>query len=646
MRSDFASMQLLHLERGELRLLTHRGFSPEAAHQWEWVRASSACACGVALATGERVIVPDVESCVFMAGTEQLATYRQTGIRAVQTTPLLSRSGKLLGMISTHWGRPHEPSERDLRLFDILARQAADLIERKRADEELRESEGRFRMLANSAPVLMWLNDASGCVFVNRAYLQFLGVSDEGAVQGNEWSGYVHPDDRQGYLGAWLDALSKRAPFSAEFRFRRHDGVYRWMQSVGMPRYTAFGEFLGFHGCTYDVHEARVAAELLREADRHKDEFLAMLAHELRNPLAPIQSALGAILLKGADPAEVRSEAAMMQRHVAQLRRLVDDLLDMSRISRGRIELHKKSVDLGAIAREAAEAVRPLANRTELNLCVSVPGERLWVDGDATRLTQVMANLLQNACKFTPSGGQIELVVERAHEQALVRVRDSGIGIAAENLRNIFEMFSQVDTSLERSREGLGLGLTLVRVLIELHGGTVVARSDGVGRGSEFIVTLPLVTAPATELPAKTTGDMESPAPSRRILIVDDNRDAASSLAKLLYICGHSTLTAFDGEEALAAAEEFRPDVFLLDIGLPKLNGYDLCTRIRQMPWAAGAIIVALTGWGQESDRQRSKQAGFDLHLVKPVDLDVLERLLGQPEDGTTETPHVASQAT
>ena len=506
MRSDFASMQMLHRDRGELRLLAFRGFSPQAARHWEWVRARSGSTCGMALATGKRVVATDVEQCEYMAGTDDLATYLQTGIRAVQTTPLISRSGELLGMLSTHWDRPHEPSERDLRLLDILARQAADLIERKQSEDALK--------LAN----------------------------------------------------------------------------------------------------------------------RKKDEFLAMLAHELRNPLAPIQSALNALHLKPADEDDVRGAAGMMQRHVAQLRRLVDDLLDVSRISRGKIGLHKELVDLAAIAAEAAEAARPLFGHMEHRFEVALPAEPIYVHGDTTRLTQVLANLLNNACKFTPRGGGIDLILERAQDQAIVHVRDTGIGIAAENLRSIFDMFSQVDASLERTREGLGLGLTLVRFLVELHGGAVSVKSDGIGRGSEFIVTLPVATlpAPASDAPSAIVEAAHRATPSRRILIVDDNRDAASSLAKLLKLCGHITQTAFDGEEALGVADDFRPDVLLLDIGLPKLNGYDLCQRIRELPWAADALLVALTGWGQESDRRRSQEAGFDVHLVKPVDLEMLERLLEQ----------------
>jgi CheY-like chemotaxis protein len=307
--------------------------------------------------------------------------------------------------------------------------------------------------------------------------------------------------------------------------------------------------------------------------------------------------------------------------------RLVDDLLDMSRITRGKIELRKERVELAPILDHAIEAARSLYRSMNHELTVTVPTQPIYLSADPTRLAQVMGNLLNNACKFTDRGGHIWLSVERESEQVVVRVRDNGIGIAAEQFPRLFEMFTQLDTSLERSRDGLGIGLTLVKTLVEMHGGTVEVHSGGPGRGSEFVVRLPIFED-SRQSPTGSALSQQMPASGRRILIVDDNEDGAQSLALLLKLDGHETHTAHDGLEALAAADRLRPDVVLLDIGLPKLNGYEVCRHLRQQPWGKGLVLVALTGWGQEEDRQRSTEAGFDTHLVKPVDHEALAELL------------------
>jgi CheY-like chemotaxis protein/two-component sensor histidine kinase len=302
----------------------------------------------------------------------------------------------------------------------------------------------------------------------------------------------------------------------------------------------------------------------------------------------------------------------------------------VSRINRGKIGLRKQRIELGAAVRHAVEAVRPVVQAMEQELTVSLLPEPLYLDGDSTRLAQVVGNLLNNACKFTDKGGRIALAVEREGERAVVRVRDSGIGIAADQLPHIFEMFVQVDTSLERSVSGLGIGLTLVKNLVEMHGGTVEAHSAGVGQGSEFVVRLPLIGKEAS-LPLEPDASA-LPSSSRSILVVDDNRDSAASLATLLGLLGNQTHIAHDGLEAVEATARLRPEVVLLDIGLPALNGYEACRRIRGEPWGKDIVLVALTGWGQEEDRRKSKEAGFDGHLVKPVDLDALTRLLADLE--------------
>ena len=374
----------------------------------------------------------------------------------------------------------------------------------------------------------------------------------------------------------------------------------------------------------------------LAKADRRKNEFLAMLAHELRNPLAPICNALQIMRLTASrerqrpEDEAVQSASAMMERQVGQMVRLVDDLLDVSRISQGKIELRSGRIDLASVVHHAVEAIRPQCKSMDHALTVTLPPKPIFLNADPTRLAQVVGNLLNNASKFTDKGGQIWLTVEREGKQAVIRVRDNGIGIAADQLPRIFEMFVQIDTSLERSVSGLGIGLTLVKTLVEMHDGTVEVHSAGVGQGSEFVVRLPIVVEPPKTPPPEPTVSEPTTMITRRILVVDDNRDSAESLAMLLKLTGHETHTAYDGLEAVAAAATFRPEVVLLDIGLPKLNGYDACRKIREQPWGKGMALIALTGWGQDEDRRKSQEAGFDGHLVKPVDHATLTKLLAE----------------
>ncbi|GEM_PF-296107 len=1048
MHSDMASLQMLYPTRGELRLIASKGFAASSAAFWEWVHAGSGSTCGEALRTARRVIVSDVEACDFIVGTRDLEEYRASDIRAVQSTPLISRSGQALGMLSTHWREPHQPSERELRLLDVLARQAADLIERAQTEarlrdsetrakrvlesitdsllvldadwrvtymnaatrrtlvargmqpddvigkhfwnevfphargtriereyklamservavefdylyepwqrwyairaypveeggiaiyfqdvterwqteEALRDSEGRFRVMADSSPIVIWVTDNRGAIeFVNRAYLEFFGVRQEQIQGPGGWQPLLHPDDVEEYAARYFAALRERKPFIAEARVRHADGSWRWIASHGVPRFSVSGEFLGHvgsspditehkraqealaesarlkdalyqfadrlqhtkllndvyqaalqaivgalqcdrasillfddtgvmrfvgsHGlseayrnaveghspwkpeqkdpepvCISDVNTAdlgdslkatvraegigalsfiplvsngkligkfmtyydaphvytpeevelgttvarqlafaierkraeellqhnakqlalitdaapvfiaycdtqarfkfvnkpyaarfglkpedcigkriseivgedayeffreyvarvlrgepirfeigvqyagigerfvhcsyapeldaygnvvgfvaaitditerkrieealRQSEERLRETDRRKDEFLATLAHELRNPLAPLHNALQVMKLKGDDAPTVERCRSMMERQLGHMVRLVDDLLDVSRISRGKVELRKERAELATIVQQAVETNRPLLEASGQNFFMDMPAERIVVEADVARLVQIIGNLLNNACKFTHEGGHIWLTVERDGEEAVIRVRDTGVGIAADEFGRIFEMFTQLDTSLERTQSGLGIGLTLVKTLTEMHGGTVEVYSEGTGFGSEFIVRLPTPAAheeaprpaPAASAAATTT--------SLRVLVVDDNIDSADSLAALLELAGHETQVTNDGLEAIRAAAAFKPDLILLDIGLPKLNGYEVARWIRQQPWGQSVTLVALTGWGQDSDRQKSKDVGFDSHLVKPVDYSTLEKLV------------------
>jgi signal transduction histidine kinase len=373
----------------------------------------------------------------------------------------------------------------------------------------------------------------------------------------------------------------------------------------------------------------------LQETDRRKDEFLAMLGHELRNPLAPIRNALHLIRLRGDPPeGDVRESWDVIERQVEHLARLVDDLLDVSRITRGKINLQKERVDLAAVVGRAVEGSRPLLAARRHAFAVCPAGEPLPVDADPVRLAQVFLNLLNNAAKYTPEGGGVTLTVEKVPpaaaggpERALVRVRDTGVGISKEMLASVFELFTQAASTLDRSEGGLGIGLTLVRRLVEMHGGSVRAFSEGPGRGSEFAVWLPLAPGPLT---GHEPGEPRPPppAPPRRVLIVDDLPDSAESLAKLMRLLGHDVRTASDGPSCFRAAEEFRPELVVLDIGLPGMSGYEVARALRARPDLGPPVLVALTGYGGEEDRQRSREAGFTRHLVKPVDLDELRHLL------------------
>jgi signal transduction histidine kinase len=379
-----------------------------------------------------------------------------------------------------------------------------------------------------------------------------------------------------------------------------------------------------------EMEERRGAEEALRAADRRKDEFLATLAHELRNPLAPMRNALAILKLAGPDAAASMQARDMMERQLDQMVRLVDDLLDVSRITTGKLSLRRDLVALADVMRAAIDTARPFIEARGHRLEVHIPDVPLMLAADATRLAQVFSNLLNNAAKFTPRGGRVTVRAAREGDELVVRVTDTGIGIAPEQLGGVFEMFAQVDQSLERSQAGLGVGLTLARRLIELHGGQLSAHSEGLGHGSEFTVRLPLAQTPqvaADDLPeARAAGSVAG----HRVLVVDDNQDFANSLALILRATGNDVRTAHDGRSALALADEFRPDIGFLDIGLPSLNGYDLARHLRKARDTRAMTLVAITGWGQEKDRRQAFDAGFDHHLVKPVETQRVLEILGK----------------
>jgi PAS domain S-box-containing protein len=522
------------------------------------------------------------------------------------------------------------PIRDDAGRVTFLAPTGIDITDRKRAEAD-RE---RFATLVETSTDFIGICDLNGMpLYVNRAGLELVGLDDLAHARRTPVAEFFFPEDRA-RVQTLFPAVLANGHGAMEVRFRNFKtGEARWMAYKVIRLADASGRPTGSATVSQDVTERkRMTDDLerlnadLAEADRRKDEFLATLAHELRNPLAPIGNMLEVLKHADGDRDLLARARDTMERQLAQMVRLVDDLLDLNRITHNRLELRTGPVDLATVVRDAVEASRPLVDAAKHELHITLPDEPLPLHADAARLAQVFANLLSNACRYTPANGTIDITARRDAGDVVVSVRDDGIGIPPDKLDSIFDMFTQVDRSTEQAQAGLGIGLTLVKQLVEMHGGSVTVRSEGRGRGSEFVVRLPVAREPTTAPPPSAA--TAAPARRRRILIVDDNVDAAVSLAMLLEINGNEVHTAHDGIEAVAAVSQRRPDVVLLDIGLPKLDGHEVCRRVRAEPWGRDVAIVALTGWGQEDDRRRSEDAGFDGHLVKPVDHGELARLL------------------
>jgi PAS domain S-box-containing protein len=495
--------------------------------------------------------------------------------------------------------------------------------------EALRESEQRFRTMADQTPVMMWVTNPSGVVdFVNKEYCSFFGVSPEEALH-PKWSMPLHDDD-SGYLRALFEALRTRRPFQSDGRMRRADGEWRYMASHGAPRTSPSGEFLGMIVTSQDVTDQRQAATIQHQIARAKDEFIAVLAHELRSPLAPIRTSVGIIRSHAAHPLITRC-GEIIERQTAHMARLLDDLLDTSRLSRHTLTLQRSRLRLGDVLRAAVEIAGPLIEQQRLELVVDGRDEPVWLDADQARLTQVFGNLLNNAAKYSKPGGRVDLIVKPAPGWVMVTVRDAGIGIASDMLERVFEPFTQTTSARDHAPGGVGIGLSLAQRLVDMHGGTIEASSEGPGFGSEFVVRLPVCPdEPAAEAVEPAVEPVRVPAApvARRVLVADDNVDSADMEAALLSAVGCEVRTVYDGESTLREAERFRPDVVLLDIGMPDIDGHEVCARIRSQSWGGGIVLIAVSGWGQESDRRRSARAGFNMHLVKPVDPDALLRIV------------------
>jgi PAS domain S-box-containing protein len=617
---------------------------PAAFPQFECITRERTFEKGIGLpgrvwASGEPAWIPDVvEDYNFPRAHVALLE----GLHAAFGFPI-QIGGDVQGVIEFFSPQIRQPDEELLRMMRTIGIQIGQFMERCDRDEQVRRSEALTRAVLESAlDAIVTIDHEGAIVEFNPAAERMFDCSRSEAV--GKWfldlfvPSSLQEEYRQSlanYLAMGVGtSLNKRLELNA----LRLDGS-EFPIELAVSRISFAGPPM-FTGYVRDVTDRKELeeellgrAEQLLAADRRKDEFLATLAHELRNPLAPIRSGLEIWRLSRGDSEVTNQARDMMERQVEQMVRLVDDLLDLSRISRGTIELRKQRIDLEKIIQQSVETSRPVIEQVGHHLTIDMPPGALYVNADPVRMAQVFSNILNNAAKYTEPGGTIRLTVRQQEDAAIVSIEDDGIGIPSHLLPSVFDMFTQVDRNLERSQGGLGIGLSIVKRLVEMHGGSVEARSDGKGRGSEFMVRLPIVLSVA--LPPTT---VETPARSssrRRVLVVDDNRDAASSLAMLLRLMGNEVKTAFDGLEALEVATTFRPDLILLDIGMPKMNGYETAEQIRNRPWGQQIVLAALTGWGQDEDRRKSHDAGFDVHLVKPVQIETLQELLASTRAAT-----------
>lgn len=497
------------------------------------------------------------------------------------------------------------------------------------AELKLQESEERFRAAVDAVQGVLWTNTPEGAMRGEQpGWAKLTGQRFED-YQGLGWAKAVHPEDEKASIDAWLQAVHERRPFTFEHRVLRHDNQWRNFSIRAIPLFDSSGAIRQWVGVHTDITDQRQAELALKEANDRKDVFLATLSHELRNPLAPIRSAARLLESGKLDPQEIARSYAIISRQVRHMASLLDDLLDVSRITRGALALKREPVLLRPILEAAVEAARPMIEAKRQVLRLEWPAETLELDADAVRVTQVATNLLTNAAKYTDPEGQIHFRAGLEADGLLILVSDTGIGIAADKLNEVFEMFSQVHANPERSEGGLGIGLALVKALVELHGGRVEVRSEGLEHGSEFLVWFPRSIVKVLDSPvAPAHREARKAGRRRRILLADDNQDGAASLGMLLELAGHEVYLAHTGTGAVTLTERHRPQICVLDIGMPGLSGYEVANRIRRETWGASMILIAVTGYGQEDDKAKARAAGFDHHLTKPIDADALERLI------------------
>jgi PAS domain S-box-containing protein len=541
--------------------------------------------------------------------------------------PIRSSDGRLLGVI-------------------LIFR---DVTEDRRSEAALAESEALYRAIGESIPFGAWICEPNGNIrYLSDSFLQMTGMAFDECIHA-AWTSRVHPEDLQPILDHWRYCVKAECFWDYEYRIRGADGAYRCILSRGVPIRSAEGKVTAWAGMNLDITEMRQLqdalirkTEELTAADRQKDEFLATLAHELRNPLAPIMSAVQILHRTGGAGPQYAWARDVIERQTKHLTRLVDDLLDVSRISRGKVILNKQPLELATIVNHAMETSRPLIQAHGHSISLSLPSQPVWIEGDLIRIAQVVSNLLNNAAKYSEPNRQVWLTATTENGQAVIRVRDAGVGISPEVLPHIFDLFAQADRSLDRAKGGLGIGLSLVKQLVDLHGGSVEAKSEGIGKGAEFIVRLPLLSDIPSEQPMATQtpdNDTEQRA-VKRVLVIDDNVDVVEGLSLLLELEGCEVERAADGLTALTIAQRFAPDVVLLDIGMPVMDGCEVAQKLRAMPQTRQALLIAVSGYGQDQDRYRCMMAGFDHHFTKPVRLEditlaIAEHRMANPDTGS-----------
>ena len=525
----------------------------------------------------------------------------------------------------------YQPTRDHLGQVSGIFVEGSDVTDAVMASQALRESEQRLRDLANTIPHMAWMADAAGHLhWYNDRWYDYTGSTPDQLEEGR-WLDFIHPDDRGLLVRERARAHASGEPYDVQVRIRSAQGEYRSYFIRAAPLRDGAGAIIQWFGTDTDVTAIETAQSELRAANRRKDEFLAMLAHELRNPLAPISTAAELLKLTALDEKRVRQTSDIIGRQVAHMTKLVDDLLDVSRVTRGLVTLQEEPLVLNNLVADAVEQVHAMLETKQHHFTVEAPAERITVRGDRTRLIQVFSNLLNNAAKYTQADGRVALRLAVLDGQAEISVEDNGIGIAAPLLPYVFDLFTQAERSPDRSQGGLGLGLALVKSLVELHGGSVVATSGGPGKGSCFTVRLPLSAPGASaEAPAAPGSGSIASATGLQLMVVDDNRDAAETLSMLLEAVGHRVAVSYDAAEAIGMARQCAPALLFLDIGLPDIDGYALARKLRRMPETAGAMLVAVTGYGQPDDKARALAAGFDRHLVKPVRLEEVLALVDE----------------
>lgn len=612
------------------------GFSDEALERLSQAITTES-ASGQAYFGKHRIFIEDTETDSRFPAAR--TTARELGLRAAHCTPLVNANGEVLGVISIYFSDPHVPDERETRLTDICARKTVVFIERARAQATALESDRRFRLVLDSSAVpfnvLAPVRDGEGRIFDFRWTYVNLAAARELWRPVQE---LVGRRVQEVLPGSWnvpdvFEHFSAVADTGETREFELHSaahGINGWYHVVASPLPGAVAIWFA------DVTERKQHEQALQEADRRKDEFLATLAHELRNPLAPIRQAALISKSPGATDAQKRWSHDVIERQVQHMSLLLEDLLDVSRITRGMLRLRKKSIELAAVIDAAVETSRPLIDAKQHELVIDLPPETIHFEADQLRVAQMVSNLLTNAAKYTDPHGTIRLHCECVDENLIISVTDNGIGIRREALNEIFNMFTQVCSAQDRSGGGLGIGLSLTKGLVELHGGTISASSAGPEKGSRFTIRLPMRAA---EQPGTEAGIVVPPkfALARRILIADDNCDASETLAEFLRLQGHEVKAVYDGVAALQEFSVLQPDTVLLDIGMPGLNGNEVAQRIRETPTGQDAMLIAITGWGQDKDKASALSAGFDHHLTKPIDLQRLNLLLlsGPKDKGT-----------